>query len=88
MRWCEKWSNEFGIQLQSLMANTAICNWYNNWHEELEWKAYETLKPTFGKISRTMANTIYKTIMIELYTNYPKPLFDVAKKVNIIGNLN
>jgi len=86
IRWATQYASEFDIPLQSLMANTAISVWYGKWHEELAYQAYETLLPTYGKITFHKAKEIYATIMIDIYKSYPKHLFDTARKLTIIND--
>jgi len=86
IRWATKYAHEFGIPLQMLLANTAVSNWYNNWHEELEYQAYQTLAPTYGTIKIEKAREIYSTLMIDIYKSYPKSLFEAAKKLTIIND--
>lgn len=86
-KWCAKWANELGYETQALLSNTAICNWFNSQYEDLQHQAFETLHSSFGKITIYKMRMIYNALMSDLYKNYPKPLFEAAKKIRIENQL-
>lgn len=87
MRWCL----QFGItneHLQQIMANRAICNYYNEQHADLENQAYEILAPQDAKITIAMARRIYSDVMTDIFKAFPKPLIEAARRLSITNNLN
>ncbi|WP_298307187.1 hypothetical protein [Flavobacterium sp.] len=87
LRWCQNLSNQTGIQLQSIVANTAISNYYRTETERLEDIFLTQAKPLHGKIKYSLMRQIYAEIMIDIFKIYPKPLLEAAKKVKIINHL-
>ncbi|RWX00950.1 hypothetical protein [Flavobacterium cerinum] len=88
MKWCLQFSQNKETDLQKLLANTAINNYYTARHEDLEHQAIQILKPQDGKITTELARRLYADVMVDLFTTFPKPLFDAARKLNVIGNQN
>jgi len=73
-------------ELQKIMANTAINNYYGGQHDELEYQALEILQPQVLKISLGKIREHYEIIMSDIYKHYPKPLIDRAKTLTILNN--
>jgi len=79
IRWCQNLSNQTGISLQSIVANTAIANYYRTETERLEDVFLTQAKPIHGKVKYNLMRQIYGEIMIDIFKIYPKPLLEEAK---------
>lgn len=94
MNWCigralKEFDGAVNMQdLQKLMANAAINNYYTQQFRELEDQALSVLRPQFLAVTLDSARRIYEGIMIELFNHYPKPLIDAARKLKIVNDLN
>jgi hypothetical protein len=86
VRWCESIAVKNDIaDLQKIIANTAINRYFNLRFEDLENQAIEILKPQALKITIEAARRIYHSVMVDLFSMFPKPLVTAARKLNITG---
>jgi len=85
MDWLSKYSTDMD-DFQKLLANAAINGWYTRWHEDLEIQAIEVLKPQYQTITIDKVRRIYGVMMADIFNNYPKHLFDAARKLEIIND--
>jgi hypothetical protein len=85
MRWCISYSNRVvdDRDLQKLLANTAISNYYNAQFRELEIQFMEAVKtlPITTRIESVQA--IYNGITTQIFNHYPSALFDEARKMSL-----
>ncbi|MGV9003987.1 hypothetical protein [Flavobacterium sp.] len=83
MRWCENISNIKMVCVQSIMANTAISNYYRYQFLELEHEFKSSAKLIYGKVSDKIIRNMYTEIIVQLYNSYPSALIEEAKKLKI-----
>lgn len=83
MRWCENIAKSRGINIQMILANTAIANYYYFQFRELEHEFIMSARLIYGKVSHKIIRNMYNEIMYQLYANYPSALLDEAKKLKI-----
>lgn len=83
LRWCENIANKNNIDLQKIIANTAIANYYNAQFKELlhEFK----MKACFldGNVSLKLIRSTFAEVMCQLYVAYPGALIECANNLNI-----
>lgn len=89
MRWCESKisEKETGPNLQQLLSNTAISNWYNTEFYKLQFKFCKMVENTHQQMDVAQVRQIYCAVTSHIFTYYPRSLFDLAKHIHII-NLN
>lgn len=85
-RWCQNYSQNTDQDIQKILANTKISKWFNYEFEQLEFLAYEAIAPVHGQIKYTQARTMYAALTAPIFMNYPKPLIDEARKINVYAN--
>lgn len=86
--WCATFENGSPDDLQKLLANTAINKWFLNRYAELEQRAYNILYKEHQAMPATEVQRMYEAVMVDIFTTYPKPLFEAARKLSVINNLN
>ena len=98
MRWCIDKSCESEKQmhvidrnfskpdLQSIIANTHISKWYAYEYEKLEQKFIQISTPQHGSISCPQVRQIFSALVSEIFTRYPNPLIESARKLSINAN--
>ena len=74
------------VDFQMLLANTAISIWYSRFHEDIELQAIAVLKHQQNLITTTKMRELYETMMVDIFANYPKPLFDAARELTILND--
>ncbi|QQV91542.1 hypothetical protein Peternella1_6 [Winogradskyella phage Peternella_1] len=87
MFWCElncKDDNE----LQLLIANTMLFNWWHKEYKKLQKNFLEIAEPFNSVASKREMERLYKAETIKIRDLYPKSILRVVKreKTNIIGN--
>lgn len=83
MRWCQNLAKNHKVEFQSLLANTAISNYYTVQFLELE-HAFKTVAQRLdGLVDHEIMLRNYDMIMVDIYVNYPKALIEAAKKLKI-----
>lgn len=83
MRWLLHFAPNEYDGLQALMANTAVNKWYTERHADLQRHAMDVLKVQAGRTAVNKKRQMYNVIMVDIFANYPKPLFDAALKLKI-----
>lgn len=83
MRWCQNLAKNHKTTLQHLLANTAMCNYYNAQFQELEHSFKVVAQRLDGLVDYEMMHRNYDMIMVDIYTNYPSALIEQAKKIKI-----
>ncbi|KGO88412.1 hypothetical protein Q765_00415 [Flavobacterium rivuli WB 3.3-2 = DSM 21788] len=73
----------YHAELQKVMANTALTNYYSDQHDELEYQALAMLHPQVLTISIGQMREHYDIIMADIFKMYPKSLLNFAKKLTI-----
>lgn len=83
MRWCQNLAKNHKVEFQSLLANTAMSNYYNVQFQELEHSFKVVAQRLDGLVDYEIMLRNYDMIMVDIYTNYPSALIQSAKKLNI-----
>jgi hypothetical protein len=83
MRWCENIAAKHHISLQSVMANSAIANYYFFQFRELEHEFAMSAELIYKKVGHTIIRNMYVEIMTQLYLSHPSALIEEAKKLRI-----
>ena len=73
----------YHAELQKVMANTAVNNYYSDQHDELEYQALQFLQPQVLRISLGQMREHYDITMANIFKVYPKSLLNFAKKLTI-----
>jgi hypothetical protein len=82
-RWCNNLAKNHNASLQSLLANTAMSNYYSVQFLELEHSFKIIAQMLDGLVDYEIMSRNYEMIMVDLYTNYPMALIEAAKKLKI-----
>lgn len=88
LRWCMDKAKNHQTDLQKLVANRAIANYYNEKFKALEQKFIAAATPIHGTVKYSVIRKIYTDITAEIFMNYPLPLFEDARKLTIINYPN
>lgn len=83
-RWCLNLEKNHKVPLQCLLANRALCNYYDAQFLELEHSFIVIADKLDGLVDYEQMLKNYEMIMVDLYTNYPSALIEAAKKLKII----
>ena len=83
MRWCLNLSKAHKTEFQSLLANTAMYNYYRGQFLELEHSFKVIARRLDGLVDYTIMLKNYDMIMVDIYANYPIALIQAAKKIKI-----
>ncbi len=83
MRWCENVARIKGVPLQIILANTAVCNYYNAEFHKLEQKFLQIVGGKTKHIESKSLHEFYNVIVVDMYKYYPSALIDEAKKMGI-----
>ena len=83
MRWCQNLAKNQNAPLQSLLANRPMSNYYMAQFLELEHSFKIIAQKLDGLVDYEIMSRNFEMIMVDLYTNYPKPLIEDAKKLRI-----
>lgn len=87
MRWCQNIANQKGVPLQSILANTAIANYYRTEINRLESEFLREATPIKGLVKFSTMRTMYSEKLVQIFTVYPSPLIEQAKKMKIVNQL-
>jgi hypothetical protein len=87
LRWCIDKANQFDIELQLVVANSAIANYYKIEFDRLEDAFIKEATPIYQKVKYTTMRKLYSEQVIEIFNAYPKPLLEKAKRMQIINHL-
>ena len=87
MRWCHATlaEKETGPNVQQLLGNKSIANWYNLEFEKLEVKFVKMIGNTHTNMGIEQIRQIYVAVTSHIFTYYPQHLVNLAKHVNV-GN--
>lgn len=88
IRWCQNIAQQKAVPLQTILANTAIANYYRTEFTRLESEFLREATPIKGLVKFSTMRAMYSEKVIQIFTIYPSPLIDAAKKVKIINQLN
>lgn len=80
--WCGKNTNS-GAELQSLLANATLFNWWRMEYSAFERDFLFEIKPSSGNTSERDAYLLYIKNVSKIQLYYSKPLIEKAKKTNI-----
>lgn len=83
--WCANLANNHRVDVQCLLANTAMANYYSDQFLELEYNFRLVAQLLDGLVDKGIMTENYNLIMIDIHTNYPKPLIEAAKKLKIVN---
>jgi hypothetical protein len=87
MAWCEIYSSN-DEELQSLLANTSLYNWWNKQHNVLEAQYLEDVEPYLAKSDIKQLRDLYDSKMATIVMYYSKPLVKQARKLNLNPEMN
>lgn len=87
MRWCMD-NSISPNDLQKLMANRIVNSYYNTEFAKLENNFITAVLPIYKSLQKPQIDKIYTTIVCEIFTLKSPPLFALARKTNIINQLN
>lgn len=82
-RWCTNLANNHRVNVQCLLANRAMANYYSDQFLELEHSFRIIAQRLDGLALKGIMNENYNMIMIDIHTSYPKPLIEAAKRLKI-----
>ena len=82
--WCGKVSKDH-TELQSLLANAALFNWWRMEYSAFERDFLFEISPYKGNTSKRDAYLLYIKNVHKIQLYYSKPLITNAKKTNING---
>lgn len=85
MRWCMNYAKNFETDLQKILANRSIANYYNTNFHKVQLKFIAAAMPIHGSVKYTVIRVLYGSITSEIFTNYPISLFEEARKLSIIN---
>ncbi len=77
--WCKKYATSEN-NVQSLLANAAVNNWFMQKYAQLEQNFIDIIEHFPKKPSDI--NYLYHSETVEIYAQYPKPMLDAAKVIN------
>ncbi|MBV7268404.1 hypothetical protein [Winogradskyella luteola] len=85
--WCEMYSKD-DLELQKLMANNALFNWWLFEYKKLQESFLDMAEPFHSVASKREMERIYKIETIKIKRLYPLTLLRASKSKtnNIIGN--
>lgn len=87
MAYCEIYSSN-DEHLQSLLANTALYNWWNQQYQALETQFLEDVEPYLTKSNIEHLRDLYDSKMATIVMYYSKPLIKQARKLNLNPEMN
>lgn len=86
-QWCDMYAtNE--EQLQSMIANAALYNWWNQEYSRLEAEYVEDYSDYFAKADVSYLLTGYENTVFKIFYYYSKPLIKQARKLNLTPQIN
>lgn len=85
MRWCISHSLNLGTDLQKIMANRLISNYYNTHFAKLQRIFIEAVTPIHGKSHHKIIRNLYSNITAEMFEMFPSVLIDEARKLSIVN---
>lgn len=85
LRWCLSYATNRETDLQKLLANRAISNYYNEKFKELELKFINAATPIYGNVTSESIRAIYVGITTQIFMNYPSALFEQARSLTILN---
>ncbi len=88
IRWCENLAKNHKVNLQCLLTNTMISNYFRGQFLELEHNFKIVAARLDGIVDYHIMLENYDLIMVDIYTNYPMPLIEAAKSLKVINHLN
>lgn len=85
MRWCMSHSLNLGTDLQKIMANRLISNYYNIHFSKLQMIFIEAVNPIHGKSHTKIIRNLYSSITAEMFEMFPSVLIEEARKLSIVN---
>ena len=85
LRWCMSYATNLETDLQKLLANGLIANYYNENFKPLEHKFVIAATPIHKGVKVEVIRKMYAIITAEIFINYPSALFDEARNLKIIN---
>lgn len=85
LRWCMSYATNSETDLQKLIANQSISNYYNEKFKALEQKFVEAATPIHTTVKVEVVRKMYAIITAEIFINYPSALFEEARCLKIIN---
>lgn len=86
-QWCDMYASN-DQQFQSMFANTALFNWWNQEYSRLEAEYLEDYDPYFAKMDVKDLLDQYENRVFKIFNYYSKPLIKQARKQNLIPQFN
>lgn len=84
LRWCLNFANG-DTDLQKLIANRSIANYYNSEFEKLQLNFIKSATPIYGRVDLKVIKGFYSSITAQIFMKYPISLFESARKLSIIN---
>lgn len=86
LRWCMSFQRNQETDLTKLLANRKIANYYSVEFQKLQLKFINAAEPIHGQVNYKVIRNLYTSITAEIFTKFPKPLFDEARTLSIINS--
>lgn len=87
LNWAEHYAAN-DQELQSLIANTALFNWWKQEYDRLESEFLADIDPYIGKIDVQYLRTLHDKKVVQIGGYFSIPLIKNAKKQIIIPQIN
>lgn len=85
MRWCISHSMNRETDLQKLLANRQIANYYNTHFAKLQSIFIAAATPIDGKSHYKVIRHLYTSITVEIFEMFPSVLFYEARRLSIVN---